>query len=419
MRVSTSALCLTVFAASVAFASPPEPEIEPLEAPSSAKPCGGGACPAGASADGCPPGVSKGDCGDKAAAEGCPKGGWKRFMPKLGIAAAADVGAELGGGMGADGAFDRDTSGFAFDWLELGLIGRWGGKLVLDAALLATASDVHLDHAAIGVDNLPWKLEIRGGMLRSRVGYESARSPWAWAFPDQAVALGRVFGPLGHVYTGADLAFDIPAPWTLRPYFSAGMATGPGMRSFYGAANVSVDALRDLAWQLGVENWIAAGPLDLSFEFGAILGPNDSGRANYSDVLAFGAALVYPRSLSGPNARPDGVGVRVETEWYVRRRQVPGRNLADSSGFLSVEVDFAGAWEAGLRFDYAQALEASALDAAPVDVVVRATLLLGYEPAEWVSLDLVSAIEKGGAHDEIGYSVQLAVRAGLIPEVSR
>ncbi|MBT9555709.1 MAG: hypothetical protein IV100_06745 [Myxococcales bacterium] len=338
---------------------------------------------------------------------------WRRWLPDVGVAVSTDLTLAGGDRLNGYGAYDATRSGFGFDYLAFGLLADYGGHVRIDAAAVVLVEEAFLDHAAIIVDRLPWNVTVSGGFISSRVGFESERAAWDSDFPDQALALGRVFGEYGYAPLGVDLAFEIPAPWTLRPFFAATAAFGYGQRSFYGedldSANSEVDELRDFVWILGVENAIEADDVTVSVEFAALLGPNPTGRGNQTDIFSLALSVEYPED-------DDAFGVLFETEWFTRRRQVPGGNVSDTSGLVSLVFDFEEDWEAGARFDYLQSVPRSVLELAQ-DSQYRTTVLFGYEPGDYLSFDLAASFETGGNHDDLGYTVQLNVRAGFMPYV--
>ena len=342
---------------------------------------------------------------------GADEDGWRRWLPDVGVAISGDLTLAGGDRLNGYGAYDATRTGFGLDYLAIGLLADYGGHVRIDAAAVVTLDDAFLDSAAIIVDRLPWNVTIRAGVISSRVGFESGRAEWESSFPDQALALGRVFGEYGYRPLGIDLAFEIPAPWTLRPFFGATAAFGYGQRSFYGeetdSANSDVDEPRDLVWTLGLENVFEVDDVTLGLEFAALLGPNPTGRGNQTDLLSLAFSVEYPEE-------GNDVGVLFETEWFTRRRQVPGGNVSDTSGLVSLMFDFAEDWEAGARFDFLQSVPRSVLELAQ-DSQYRTTVLVGYEPGDYLSFDLAASFETGGNHDDLGYTVQLNVRAGFMP----
>lgn len=305
----------------------------------------------------------------------------------------------------ATGENDFTRSGFQFQKLELGLDGLYGGHFNVFGGVEITEDGVHLHRGYVAAVKLPWDLAVRAGLLVSQLGYENERHSEERAFVDQPLALGKLFGPVGHQSAGVDLAFTIPAPWSLRLFAGMGMANGEGQRSWYGDADPIVEGLRDFVYHVGIENiWDFGEGITLAVDLHGAFGPNDSGRSNGTDIFGYAMRLGIDE---------DDIDVVIETEWFLRRRQVIGDVLQDAAGWLTLGLGFEGGWSLGARYEFLQGLDEEPLDVADTDNRHRAGLSVGWSPVSFARLRLSGYADVGGPlGDDTAGVVMLHLEAG-------
>ena len=332
------------------------------------------------------------------------------LIPKIHVGGQMSVGGFFGVDPAPTGLHDMSASGFHLNFVDIGIDGFYGDVFRVVARIDFNMDGVDAEETWIGVQNLPWDLRIRTGLFRSRAGILNERVAHARTFINQPLALGKFFGEEDHKNLGVDLRFDIPAPWTLRIAAAMTAAAGPGQRSWYGDQAIEVESLRDFVYQLGIENlWtVLSGRQAFGLDFHAVLGPNDSGRTNGTDVFAYTLSYYYR-----PPHPEESVGVFIETEWFLRRRQVIADVLQDAGGWAQLGLMIGDGWAVAGRYDFTQGVKDDPLDPADIDDRHRATLYAAWHAHQSVRLRLEGNADFGGPHgDDASYGVMLQLEAG-------
>ncbi len=307
------------------------------------------------------------------------------------------------------GQFDLARNGFGFQQLEVALDRDLGAFARLSVDLSVAESGFFLNEASAETLSLPGRIHVRAGRFRSRVGYANARRPGAQEFVEQPLALGKMFGPRGHLNLGAELRWSVPVPFRFDLYGAAMAATGPGARSFYGNEDIEIQHPRDFAYQLGFKMGFDLGDgkrTHLGFGFDAVLGPNAHGRKSGTDIYAVGAFVEHALK------NVDGFKLALETEWFIRRRQVPGSVLQDAGGWLELGLHVTPQWSVGARYELTTGVEGDDLDAADRELRQRPTLQVGWRPLPWGRIRVSGYMDVGGPNAETHYGVLLHLEAG-------
>ena len=334
---------------------------------------------------------------------------WTRWLPDLLVSVEGGLAGVYSGKAMTRGRLEPEESGFFFQGALLRLSRELAGTVRLAVGTTVHEGGIDLDEAFVGTLGLPWDVRVRAGLFYGAVGYENQRLRPQRFFVEDPLALAKVFGPLGHRPLGVDLAFAPPLPWRLDLVFGAMAATGVGQRSWYGDHPVEVETLRDFVCQLGLNNSIRAGSVRVGLGFMALLGPNDSGRRNGTDVYAFSAKVAHVA------ADPDkDVGFSLEAEWLLRRRQIPGDVLQDLNGWVAAVLAIGRTWAVGARYGFTQGVAGDPLDPTDDGPRHRAVLQLQYEPLEFVRLRLAGNVDAGGPHDDPVWGVLLQVEASAL-----
>ncbi|MFN7143191.1 MAG: zinc-regulated TonB-dependent outer membrane receptor, partial [Myxococcota bacterium] len=189
-------------------------------------------------------------------------------------------------------------------------------------------------------------------------------------------------------------------------------AAGAGSaRSFYGAEDLGFETPLDLQATLAVKQFFPMGPAwSLSWGLSAASGPNPTGIGNRTDVYGTDVYLRY---------RPVHAGaftvVTLESEWFLRRRQVPGDLWSDLNGYTQATWRFQPRWVAAARWEYGA--PSRGLDGAVVDDTLdpdwtadrhRLTGALTFLPTEFSRLRLQGAADLVGWRDAPDYAAMLA-----------
>ncbi len=313
------------------------------------------------------------------------------------------VNAAAGGGVGNDG--------FNLDFFQLGLNAGYGDHFKLDGIVKSTTDEVALQAGYISVVDLPLDMIIRTGLMRSHLGVENARYETQRAFVDAPLALTKFFGPDGHAVVGGDLMLTIPTPWTLRLFGALTAGGGAGQRSAYGTQAVEVEGLRDFSYQLGLENVWEVEDVNITLDLHGVFAPNNTGRTNGTDI--FGVALTL-------GWRPDieEFGFALETEWFVRRRQIIADVLQDMAGWAQLVLGFDEQWSLAVRYDHTGEVSGKPdvvidpLDPLDDEARHRIQLNVGWAPMPFARLRLTGSVDLGGPHEDPVFGGYLQLEVG-------
>jgi hypothetical protein len=321
--------------------------------------------------------------------------------------------------MGAAATFGADPSpngwesnftenGFTFQKVRAELNQGLGKHLDLKVDLEFTMRGVAIDSFQTDFKNLPGALTVTAGYWGTDLGLENSRSPAVMTFVDSPLALQRIFGARNHRSLGVAILAEPPTPWDLKLYASAISADdSESMRSWYGDAGVPVESITDLAAHFYVKNRGNSGNLALYLGLDAIIGPNDSGRDNATNVFGVSLGLTL-----NPENVDSGFRLEFESEWLLRRRQIPGGVLQDLGGWAWVALHFLPQWTVAVRYEATQGLKNDPLD--PLDDAWRhrSTLSLACRVVPRARLRLSSHMDTGGPLDDPNYTTVLHFEVG-------
>lgn len=250
------------------------------------------------------------------------------------------------------GGHDPTENGFNLQQLEMSI-----GKAVdpyfrFDANIVFSQFGVEIEEAYATTLALPHSLQLRAGQFLTRAGRLNATHPHQWDFVDQPFAIGRLFGSEGSRGLGAELSYLTPAPFFLELVASATAADGEGTaRSFFGAADLPVETPLDVVALFAAKEFFELSH-DWSLATGqtVMTGPNGTGHDNRTDIYGVDAYLKYR-----PITRGSHTIVSLQTECFLRRRQIPDRLMSDLSGYAYLFWRFAQRWGTAARYEYGSA----------------------------------------------------------------
>lgn len=283
------------------------------------------------------------------------------------------------------GAHDPNRNGFNFQQLELSLGAVVDPFSRLDGNLVFTPFGVEIEEIYATTTALPANLQARGGQFLTRFGRINSTHPHSWDFIDQALAIGKFFGPEGNFALGTELSWLSPLPWYLEVVGSATEAGGAGTaRSFYGATDLGVLGPNDLQLTGAVKQFFPFSPeWSLSWGISGAFGPNPTGRSNRSEIYGTDLYLKY-RPIAG-----DGYPIAAfTTEAIARRRQVPGNVLTDQGGYASFSWTFDPNWRAAARYEAVTGTANDYLDPEWTGTRQRVTTAVTYSLSEFSRLRL-------------------------------
>lgn len=283
------------------------------------------------------------------------------------------------------GGHDPTETGFNLQQLELSLMAAVDPYFRFDANVVFSLFGVEVEEAYGTTLSLPWNLQVRAGQFLTRFGRINNTHPHAWDFADQPLVIGQFFGSEGQRGLGAELSALLPLPWYVEVVGTMMMADGGAtMRSFYGNDDPGVDGMDDFVWVVALKQFFPlSDDWSLAFGLSAAFGPNPTGRDNRSEI--YGADVYF-------KWRPITYGsyqeVGLQSEWLLRRRQVPNDVLQDFGGYTQLVWRFARRWAVAARHELLSGVRADYLDPEQDDHEHRASANVTFWPTEFSRLRL-------------------------------
>jgi hypothetical protein len=298
------------------------------------------------------------------------------------------------------GGHDPTQTGFNLQQLELSVGAAVDPYFRFDGNLVFSLFGVEVEEAYGTTLDLPAGLQLRAGQFLTRFGRINATHPHSWDFVDQPFAIGRVFGGEGSRGLGVELSWLTPLPWYVEVLASSTEARGEATaRSFFGADDPGIDDPGDLQTTAAIKQFFPLGEnWSLLWGLSGANGPNASGDGNRTDV--YGSDL-YVKFR--PITRESTTIVSLQTEWLLRRRQVPADVLTDVSGYAQLFWRFAQRWGMAGRWEYGSPetgtraeSRAVALDPAWTSARHRIAANLTFWPTEFSRLRLQGSSDLPG-----------------------
>lgn len=304
------------------------------------------------------------------------------------------------------GGHDPTTTGFNLQQLELSMQAAVDPYFTIDANIVFSLFGVEIEEVYGTTMGLPLNLQLRVGQFLSRFGRINPTHPHSWAFVDQPLAIGKFFGSEGHRGLGVELSSLLPLPWYVEPVISVmSDSGGASCRSFYGNDTQPFDGPEDAVVVAALKQfWPLGSDWSLSFGLSGAFGPNATGRGNRSEIYGTDLYLKW---------RPISYGsyttVSLETEWLLRRRQVPGDVLQDVAGYTQVFWRFARRWAAAARYEFSSGVQGDTLDPDEISPEHRVAANVTFWPTEFSRLRLQYSADVPTWRHEVVHAVFFAV----------
>lgn len=364
------------------------------------------------------------------------------------------------------GGHDPQRRGFTFQGAELSLAGAVDPFFTAEMHAVLSRSEpsgetiVELEEAFARSTSLPYGLELKVGQYLTEFGRFNPTHPHSWAFIDQPIIVGRVFGGDGQRAPGARLLCSLPTPWLSEVIVNTQNADGETCTAFLGAPAEEdaghgggpvggyPAAERDGSPHLLYSaRWVNAWDVDdttVKLGASAATGPNAGGDGTRTAIWGADLAAKW-RPSGGARGWPF---VIAEAEYIERRYEVdavsatgsgldetldtgddtvseaPAGTLVDRGIVLQAVWGFHPGWSAGLRYEYAtgtgesihvhddagggQEIESEGRSADP-DRCDRQRLspLLAWQPSEFTHFRLHYSYDRSDALDRPAHSAWL------------
>lgn len=285
------------------------------------------------------------------------------------------------------GHHDPKRTGFNWQGLELALSSTVDPYLRLDVNLGFCHEGAHVEEAYATTLALPAGLQARFGKFLTRFGRLNATHMHTWNFADQPFELGRLFGGEGERGLGVELSMLLPLPWTLELVGSATEASGEdSARSFLGAEERAMESLLDPLYTTAVKQFFPlTDDWSLAWGLSANFGPHATGDDHRTEIYGTDLYLKFR-----PLRRPEPRVVSLHSEWFYRRRQLPGALLQDYGQFTELLWRFEDRWATAARYelgsptyDLAGGVTVDPLDPEWTNSRHRMSASLSYYPTEF------------------------------------
>jgi hypothetical protein len=246
------------------------------------------------------------------------------------------------------GGHDPRKNGFNLQQVELSASKAVDPYFRFDSNIVFSQFGVEVEEAYGTTLELPWNLQLRAGQFLTRFGRLNPTHPHSWDFVDQPFVIGRIFGGEGNRGLGLEASYLAPLPWYLELVGSLTDAAGEATaRSFFGAQDLGVDSPTDLQATVAAKQFFPlSDDLSLAWGLSGAFGPNPTGHSNRTDVYGTDLYLKFRPVTYGSHTI-----VSLQSEWFYRRRQIPGDVLEDLGGYAYLFWRFSLRWGAAVRYE--------------------------------------------------------------------
>ncbi|MEO5657057.1 MAG: zinc-regulated TonB-dependent outer membrane receptor, partial [Nitrospiria bacterium] len=268
------------------------------------------------------------------------------------------------------GAHDPNQRGFTVQNIELTLSGNVDPYFTAIGHVIfgidrEGESFLEVEEAYLTSTALPANLQLRGGQFFTPFGRLNPQHPHTWAFVDQPLVNGRLFGGDGMRGPGMQLSYLLPLPVYAEAMVALQNSQGETMFSFRNAPGESLFGRTLIERRVeGVGDLVVTPRLTTSFNpsdtqtlllgVSGAFGPNGSGRSARTEL--YGIDLYYKwKPLETVKGWPF---VTWQTEVMTRRYDnaadgtFPEEQLRDWGGYMQLTWGFVPRWVAGLRGEY-------------------------------------------------------------------
>lgn len=321
------------------------------------------------------------------------------------------------------GGHDPSNFGFNLQGLELAVGSDVGPYFRFDSALVFYQGGVEMEEAYASTLALPAQFQARAGQFKTRFGRLNSTHLHQWNFVTQSLLNAKFLGGEGLRGLGAEVSrLALWVPGTFRWYLAAqNISSGATGRSFAPSSS-DIETFSDLTVTARAEEFVElSSNWDLLFGLSYANGVNKTGRDNRTEIYGADTYLKWrPRTEGGRSQ------VGWQTEFMLRRRQVPGTVLQDFGVSSWVQWTINKRWATAIRGEYISAVDSDPLDPEWNEDRQRAEAQVSFAPShfsrlrlqygldhmpyragtsddEWVQMVLLQAEFSVGAHGAHSY----------------
>ncbi|MFH1812481.1 MAG: zinc-regulated TonB-dependent outer membrane receptor [Pseudomonadota bacterium] len=304
------------------------------------------------------------------------------------------------------GGHDPTQTGFNLQQLELSVQAAIDPYFTFNSNIVFSLFGVEVEEAYGTTTSLPYNMQLRAGQFLTRFGRANPTHPHSWDMVDQPIVIGKFFGSEGNRGLGTELSVLLPLPWYVEPVLAVlGDSGGATCRSFYGNTPRPIQSPTDLIYVGALKQFFPLSQdWSLAWGLSTAMGPNASGAGNRTDI--FGTDLYV-------KWRPISYGsytvVALETEWMLRRRQLPGDLLQDWGGYTKLFWRFAQRWAVAGRYDVVSGVAKDPLDPEQTSAEHRLAVNISFWPTEFSRLRLQYSVDLPTYRDQPIHAVFLTL----------
>lgn len=227
-------------------------------------------------------------------------------------------------------------TGFNFQGIELGFQSIIDPYVRGDIFLHVHEDSIEAEEVTLTTLALPWNLQARTGKLLARFGRVNTQHLEQIPFVDYPFVSRHFFGVEGFKELGAEISELLPTPW-----FSE-----VAVQVLQGANKGNFDGTRkgDFAYLGHWKNFTElTDNLSMQTGLSQVTGFNDTAVGHMTQI--YGSDLYFRWKPS------ENRGLKWQTEYFLRRRQVVGATQQEGGFYSQLLYQFARRWDAGLRYD--------------------------------------------------------------------
>jgi hypothetical protein len=251
------------------------------------------------------------------------------------------------------GGHDPNSFGFNLQGLELSIGAAVDPYFRFDSAILFALFGVEIEEAYVTTLAMPWKLQIRAGQFKTKIGRLNPTHLHSWHFVTQPLVNAKFFGGESLRGLGFEISRLMPTPWFSELLLSVQNIGGAATGRSFAPTQDDIDGPLDLTLNTRFEQFFEVSPnFDILWGLGWAVGQNHTGRRNFTDIYETDLLLRWRDATEGGR---NELGWQTEFMW--RRRQVPQDVLQDWGGQSFVYYSPSKYFEFATRYELVSGID--------------------------------------------------------------